>query len=234
MSGLSATGKDLVAMLRDGLLLVMAVLLLSVPETFNAILARAGFEEGSFAGIKWRKQLTESDDALLKAQATIADLKDQNDKLSKALSDTKAQVTSPDTKEYIAQLEQMNARVATASEDTQATVQKSIAANTQLVEKIQSASGTVVNWGVVYGGDRTLAAAKHEVDTIAPKLGLTNARIYHRQGSFRSVATTTDRSRAEEMLKATKEHQKDSYLVKMSDFCPEPAEKDGYFECPTA
>jgi hypothetical protein len=231
VSGMSATGKDLVAMLRDGLLLLMAVLLISLPETFNSILVRAGFEEGSFAGIKWKKKLTESDDALLKAQATIADLTAQNQKLSEALSGTKGQVASADTKAYIGRLEQLNARVASMSEHTQQAVRKSLAANTPFVEKIHGALGTAVTWGVVYGGDATLEAAQYEVETIAPKLGLTNARVYHRQGSYRSVATTTDRSKADEMLKATRERRADAYLVKMGDFCPDPAEQKGYFEC---
>ena len=47
----------------------------------------------------------------------------------------------------------------------------------------------------------------------------------------RRVATTTDRSKADEMLKATRERRADAYLVKMGDFCPDPAEQEGYFEC---
>jgi hypothetical protein len=40
--------KDLVALLRDLALLVLALLLLFFSTTFNSVLSTAGFEEGSF------------------------------------------------------------------------------------------------------------------------------------------------------------------------------------------
>jgi hypothetical protein len=85
--------------------------------------------------------------------------------------------------------------------------------------------------GVVYGGDQTLDAAKFEIQTIAPKLGLTNAAIYYRQVSYRSVATTTDGLQAEQLLLKAKERRKDSYIVNMSTWCRDAAQKNGYFEC---
>ncbi len=65
LSEIVATGKDLVAMLRDALQLLMAVLLIGWPQTINNILVEAGFEEGSFAGVKWKAKLTKSDSASL-------------------------------------------------------------------------------------------------------------------------------------------------------------------------
>ena len=91
-----------------------------------------------------------------------------------------------------------------------------MSANAPLVQKLQTSAGTVVTWGVVFGGDTALADAKHEIKTIASKLGLTNAAIYYGQGSYRSVATTTDRLQAERLLLKAKERRKDSYIVNMS------------------
>jgi hypothetical protein len=231
VSGLVATGKDLIAMLRDAMLLLIAVLLLAWPQTINSILVAAGFEEGSFAGVKWKAKLTQSDDTLLKAQSTIADLTDQNSKLSAALSDLKAQVTGTETKAKIGKLEQLNTQLAANSARVQAAVETTTSANAPLVQKLQTSAGTVVTWGVVFGGDTALADAKHEIQTIAPKLGLTNAAIYYRQGSYRSVATTADRLQAEQLLLKAKERRKDSYIVNMSTWCRDAAEKNGYFEC---
>lgn len=225
------TGKDFIALLRDAVLLLIAVLLIRWPQTFNSILVDAGFEEGSFAGLKWKAKLTQSDDALLKAQATIADLKDQNEKLNKALSETKSQIGSTDIKAKIANLEQLNIRVVSSSAKVQAAIETSISANAPLVQKIQSSTGTAVTWGVVYSGDQNLDAARYEIQTIAPKLGLTNAAIYYRQGSYRSVATTTDRLQAEQLLNKAKERRKDSYIVNMSTWCPSATQRAGYSEC---
>lgn len=231
LSGLVATGKDFVAMLRDAVLLLLAILLIGWPQTINSILVDAGFEEGSFAGMKWKAKLTQSDDTLLRAQATIADLKDQNDKLNKALSEVKSLVGSAEVKANIAQLEQLNTQLVASSAKVQAAVETTASANAPLVQKIQTTTGTAVTWGVVYGGDQTLDAAKYEVKTIAPKLGLTSAAIYYRQGSHRSVATTADRLQAEQLLNKAKERRRDSYIVNMSSWCPNTTEKDGYFEC---
>ena len=213
------------------MLLFMAVLLIGWPQTINSILVEAGFEEGSFAGMNWKAKLTQSDDTLLKAQATIADLREQNEKLNSALSEVKSQIASPEIKANIAKLEQLNMHLAASSARVQAAVETTASANAPLVQKVQTSTGTVVTWGVVYGGDRTLDAAKYEVQTIASKLGLTNAAIYYRQDSYRSVATTIDRLHAEQLLKKAKKRRKDSYIVNMSTWCPSTTEKDGYFEC---
>lgn len=231
LSGIVATGKDFIAMLRDGMLLLIAILLIGWPQTINSILVEAGFEEGSFAGVKWKAKLTQSDTILLKAQATIADLKEQNENLNNALLALKSQVHSPEIKADIAKLNQLNARLVESSDKVQSDVKTTTSANASLIQKVQASTGTAATWGVVYGGDRTLDAAKYEVQTIASKLGLQNAAIYYRNNSFRSVATTTDRLQAEQLLKKAKERRKDSYIVNMSTWCPSTTEKNGYFEC---
>jgi hypothetical protein len=234
LSGFLAAGKDLVALLRDALLLLIAVLLIGWPQTINNILVGAGFEEGSFAGLKWKAKLSQSDETLLKAQASIADLKEQNDQLNKALAQAKPQIDIPEIKANIARLDQLNTRLAASSARVQASVENVTSANAPLVQKIQSSIGTVVTWGVVYGGDQTLDSARHEIQTIAPKLGLTNAAIYYRQGSYRTVATTKDRLQAERLLVKAKERRRDSYIVNMSTWCPSATERAGYFECSNA
>lgn len=231
VSKFAATGKDLVAMLRDGMLLLIAVLLIGWPQTINSILVEAGFEEGSFAGLKWKAKLTKSDATLLKALDTIADLREQNENLNNALLEVKSHVPSAEVRAYIAKLDQLNTRLAESSAKVQAAVETTTSENAPLIQKIQTSTGTVATWGVVYGGDRTLDAAKYEVQTIAAKLGLTNAAIYYRNNSFRSVATTTDRLQAEQLLKKAKERRKSSYIVNMSTWCPSTTERNGYFEC---
>ena len=47
-------GKDLFALLRDFSLFLLAALLLLFPAQLNDILMRAGFEEGSVVGFKWK------------------------------------------------------------------------------------------------------------------------------------------------------------------------------------
>jgi len=79
-----AVGKDLVSLLRDAALFLLAVLLVAFPIQFNSILVDAGFEEGSLVGFKWKSKLVESNRPLQDAQATISDLQTKNDDLRPA------------------------------------------------------------------------------------------------------------------------------------------------------
>jgi hypothetical protein len=89
-SAVVSLGKDAVALLRDGALFVLAALLIVFPNTFNAILVNAGFEEGSVVGFKWKSKLVESDRTLQKAKATIDELQGKNDQLVAALAEAKS------------------------------------------------------------------------------------------------------------------------------------------------
>jgi hypothetical protein len=226
-----ATGKDLVAMLRDSALLLIAVMLLVWPRVVNNILVEAGFEEGSFAGLKWKASLETSDDALIDARATIADLREQNAQLGESLAAELAGETNPDARQIAEDLVQQNERLLSQSAMVQSRVTNATSANAALVEKAQAASGTVVTWGVVYGGDKLREGAQYEVDTIAPKFGLPNAAIYHRRGSYRSVATTTSRLEAEQLLVKAKSRRPDAYIVNMDTWCPSRVEERGIFLC---
>jgi hypothetical protein len=88
-------GKDLVSLLRDEALFVLAVLLVAFPGQFNSLLVDAGFEESSLVGSKWRSKLVESNHALQEAQATISDLQQKNDELAKALAETNSKTNDP-------------------------------------------------------------------------------------------------------------------------------------------
>lgn len=89
-------GKDLVALLRDASLFLLAVLLLAFPARFNDLLVAAGFKEGSVAGFKWQANLDDSNDALKAAQDTISELQRKNDELAKTLTEAGARVAEGD------------------------------------------------------------------------------------------------------------------------------------------
>ena len=230
-SNLVTTGKDFIAMLRDGILLLLVILLVAWPKSINNILVEAGFEEGSFAGIKWKAKLKESDDVLLEAQSTIVDLREQNNKLSQTLSDAKENINSKKVKNEIENLEGLNKSISKASEMVQEQLEKSTSSNALLIHEVQNKSGLLSTWGVVYGADSTLDKAEHEIKVTARKMGLHTAAIYYRNNYYRSVATTSDRLIADNLLNIAKQHRKDSYIVNMSSWCGSSVERNGYFEC---
>jgi uncharacterized protein YfcZ (UPF0381/DUF406 family) len=229
---LISSGKDLVALLRDSALFILAFLLLVFPASFNTLLTKAGFEEGSLVGFKWKSKLVESDAALKEARATITDLKVQLDKTSQALADTEAKLNDPDLKEKLAKLQEENKQVNASSSRVETSVSDTIAANAPLVEKAQTSVSNSGSWGVVFSGDATIDAAKYEAQTIAPKLGIPSAAIFHdRNGSFRCVSVVESRAQAEQVLTRAKQRRADAYIVNMANWCPTSTDKGEYREC---
>lgn len=224
-------GKDLVALLRDLAVFVLVVLLLVFPSTFNGILSNAGFEEGSFVGFKWKPKLLDSDAALKDAQALITDLREQNRKLTEAVAVAEAKINDPALKEQLAKLNVTNKQLSAASVRVEESVASTIKSNAPLVEKVQNSISRNTQWGIVFGGDSAIDAARYEVGTVAQKLDIPNASIYFRQGSYRSVSVVNDRAEAEQVLTKAKQRRADAYIVNMSNWCPNSNEKNGYREC---
>lgn len=86
-------------------------------------------------------------------------------------------------------------------------------------------------WAVIFGGDTTLDAARHEVSVTARKMGLADATVYLRNGSYRSLASFKDRSAAEEALGKARVVRGDAYLVDLDKWCPSATDRGGYREC---
>ena len=52
--------KDFLSVFKDGLLLIIFLLLIFFPSYFNRMLERAGFTEGSMMGFSWKQKAIES------------------------------------------------------------------------------------------------------------------------------------------------------------------------------
>ena len=230
LSNAISVSKDLVSLLRDSALLLLTLLLIAFPNTLNSVLVKAGFEEGSFVGFKWKSNLVASDAALKEARATISDLQKRNDEMTKVLGQANARLNDPSLKANIAKLEQDNKQLMVNTQQVQASVSNTIASNAPLVDRALSIT-SADKWGVVWSGDENLKGAKYEVDVIAPKLGLPNPSIYFRQGSYRSVAMVGDKQQADQVLPKAKMRRQDAYIVNMATWCPVFNQKSGYIEC---
>jgi hypothetical protein len=229
ITAIVTTGKDIVSLLRDFTLFGLVLLLMAFPATFNSILERAGFEEGSLAGMKWRSKLVASDAALKEARAAIGDLQKKNDEISNALTQISQATKDPAVKGSIVSLKQDTKWVQATAKQAQASVSTTIASSAPLVSKVLSAKDGP--WAVVWSGDATLASAKYETDVEAPKLQLTNPAVFFRQGSYRSVALAGEKQIADQLLIRARGRRSDAYIVNMSTWCPSEILKDGYKAC---
>lgn len=86
-------------------------------------------------------------------------------------------------------------------------------------------------WGLIFGGDSTVQAAKHEVTVTAKTMEIGNASIFRRAGSFRSVKVFENRSVAEDALGKARVVRPSSYLVNMTKWCPTSTDRGDYYEC---
>jgi len=130
-------GKDLVSLLRDSALFVLAILLVAFPAQFNSILVDAGFKEGNLAGFKWQPSLVTSTQDLKEAHAKIGELQKENNEQAIALTEARAQLTDPALKQRIAKLEENSNALQKSTELVQSSVSQTIKANLTLIEQAQ-------------------------------------------------------------------------------------------------
>lgn len=140
LAAVIAIAKDAVAVLRDGSLFLLALLLIVFPSSFNTILVNAGFEEGSVVGFKWKSKLRDSNDALEQAQASLGQLQAKNDELVAALREASKPDQDPELSSRLAALERENETLKSNSASTQSRVAETIQANTPLLAKTQPAA----------------------------------------------------------------------------------------------
>lgn len=134
ISNVISLGKDIISLLRDGALLVLAILLVVFPLKFNAILVGAGFKEGNVAGFKWQSSLVSSNQALEEAQAKISELQRVSNEQVKALSEAKVLLSDTALKQRITNIEKDNITQKESTGIVQSSVAHTINTNVKLVE----------------------------------------------------------------------------------------------------
>lgn len=225
-----AIGKDIFALLRDSSLFLLAILLLFFPTKLNDVLTSAGFEEGSIVGFKWKARLVETDDALKAANVTIESLQAQLKQANDTLAAANAVVPSGELKERIQRVEQAGRDVAAASDGATDAARTTIAANAPLVDRAQQSIAMSGGWAVVFGSDKTLAAARDEISR-ATKAGIQGAGIYMRNSYYASISVVPTREKAVEYLQIARAFRTDSYTTRLATWCTSPIQRDGYIEC---
>jgi Sec-independent protein translocase protein TatA len=225
-----AIAKDVFALLRDGSLFLLAILLLFFPTKLNNVLTSAGFEEGSIVGFKWKARLVETDDALKSANVTIESLRAQLKQANDTLAAANAAVPSGELKERIQRVEQAGRDVAASSDGATDAARTTIAANAPLVDRVQQSIAMSGGWAVVFGSDKTLTAARDEISR-ATKAGIQGVGIYMRNGYYASISAVPTREKAAEYLLVARTFRTDSYTTRLASWCMSPIQRDGYIEC---
>ncbi len=224
-------GRDIFSLLRDAAVFVLALLLLLFPTRLNEVLTRAGFEEGSIVGFKWKSQLVEADEALKEAQATIGTLQRQLQEASAALAAAREAVGEGSAlQQRIDGVERAGRALAQSTAAATQAVQSAISANAPLVERAQQSLPAPGGWAVVFGSDRSLAAAGDEIAR-ARALGVQGTGIYRRNDWYASLAVVASHEEAAEYLQRVRTFRDDAYLTRFASWCRTPQPRDGHVDC---
>jgi hypothetical protein len=223
--------KDLVAVLRDGFVLMLAVYAVFNFDTVKTALADSGISEFEGFGVKIKTlnaQITINDKKLIDANANIADLQEELSAARSTIDLLKTNVSDQATTQKLESLDASIVRTTERSESLQQSMASVISKNTKFVKA--STAEKPYDLAVVFGGDRTLEAAQHEIGR-ARKAGLPNPEVYFREGSFRSIVTTSDRAKAEQYLVLARLQKSDAYIVNLATWCPERSTEKSFTSC---
>ena len=136
---LISLGKDLVALLRDSTIFILTLLLIVFPSKFNSILVAAGFEEGSFVGLKWKSNLEVTNEKLDEANEQITALQTKNDELLAALNEAEKKIgqanteSSEDFGRKVASLEKQNLELKSQTQIVQSSVNRRLKTNIDFI-----------------------------------------------------------------------------------------------------
>ncbi len=225
-------GKEISALLKELILLVLFLLLLVWPESFNSLLTRAGFEEGSVVGFKWKKQLDATNNDLSGAKQVIEDLTSRLNAANEAMKKAYTETSDAALKKELEALLDKNKEASQAASATGASIANTLQSNALLVTLAQQSlySGST-SWGIVFGGDSTLDAAQYEISR-AKKAGFANTTLFLRQGYYRSVVLFESREAAVARLGDIQKLRAGAYIVNMEKWCPvKPNMNEAYQTC---
>ena len=191
IASIAAVAKDIVALLRDGTIFLLAVLLLAFPSKLNSVLVDAGFEEGSIVGFKWKSKLVTANQDLQSAQQQISLLQQRNDELTRHLSDASTKAADPGLKERLAKLEADNDSLKKQSLALQTKITSTIDSNIPLVERAtQSADSTALGTEKRYYVIALTSSKREDIDN---EIQSVRERVSKAGGSFDAMFPNVQR-----------------------------------------
>jgi hypothetical protein len=176
--------------------------------------------------MKWKSKLQNSDEALKVATSKIAELQRQIVYNQELLKKAQSRIGNPDLAAQVAKVVNGNEAIGKSASAVQSRSEAVISANAAYVAKATSA----LNLGdqgfvVVFGTDTSLDSARYEVNVVAKKLGIPDAKIFFRNDGYVSASVAATLDQANSTLALARKRRSDSYIVSLRTWCP--TQKDG-------
>ena len=141
-----AVTKDVVSALRDGVLIILFVLLIFAPTTIKDRLVSAGFTKGSIGGFEWEAQIKSAAEQTKTVGNTVGQATENYSRLIERLSELEKKVTDPTVRAEVKNLgevaETSRAELTTADR----ALKRSLATQQQVVAEIASSPVADSGW----------------------------------------------------------------------------------------
>ncbi len=141
-----AVAKDVVSVLRDGVIFLLFILLLFAPGTINKRLTEAGFTKGSVAGFEWEAQIKSATETTKTAGQTVVQAAENYDALIERLAELEKRVTDTSVQSALksigAEAATSRAELATADQ----AIKRSLAVQQQIVTQVAPAAVADTGW----------------------------------------------------------------------------------------
>ncbi|MDD2725387.1 MAG: hypothetical protein PHH59_15380 [Methylovulum sp.] len=141
--------KEISSLFKELILLSLFIMLLIWPENFNSLLTRAGFEEGSVVGFKWKKQLDNTNNDLNGAKQIIEDLKLRINAANDVLKKVHASTNDAELKKELEYLVGKNEEASQAASTADTSIARTLQSNEPLITLAQqNLYSDSTSWGV--------------------------------------------------------------------------------------
>ena len=97
--------KDTLTSIREGMIILVLVLLLAFPNWINKRLVEAGFTKGSIAGLEWEAKVEESQKNLERANKEVEAIKTELKSMSSAITTINSTTLPPETRNQVQRLQ---------------------------------------------------------------------------------------------------------------------------------
>jgi hypothetical protein len=229
--------KTVFELFKQVLVAVILFLLVFYPASIGGALDRMGITEGDMWGLKWKKELKKTDDALQQSQAdkdrlaerlklanqTIKDQGEVVDELQSGPGGAGSQPTEKVAKviESAKKIVDQNQTALSATQQSTQAIQRTIVSNSQLVARAQENEPQASSaWVILTGSDPLEADAVVEAQR-AKAAGFAGVKVIHNRGAYRTGIIYPERQAAAAALDDVKAKTRDdAYIVSMEKWCP--------------
>lgn len=217
-------------------LIILVLIIVFKPEMVKSWFKDSGFKKFSGFGVELTleeaKKIEQTGQDFNDFQQLIEKLEYQVRKSKQTLIDLKTVITDPKQRKELTQQIKSSKNVLADTEVGAEQLKKTAIQLAPIIVKMQhSALIPDSSWGVVFGGDTRLEAAKHEIQRTKNR-GFEDTIIFLRKNYYRSVITFSTKEDAMKRLYEVKSKiRESSYLVNLKSWCGTQIPHSEYVLC---